>query len=184
MKVIETNIKDVVIIEPKLFKDNRGYFYESFNAKEFNDKVGSINFVQDNESKSSYGVLRGIHYQKGEYAQAKLVRVIKGKVLDIAVDLRKDSPTYGQWVGVILSTRNKKQFFLPRGMGHAFVVLSKTAIFQYKCDNFYCKESEGGIAWNDPTLNIDWGISSKDIILSEKDKCHQTFEQYKNNPDF
>lgn len=181
MKVIETNIKGVVIIEPKLFKDNRGYFYESFNAKEFNDKVGSINFVQDNESKSSYGVLRGIHYQKGEHSQAKLVRVIKGKVLDVAVDLRKDSLTYGQWTGVILSARNKKQFFLPRGMGHAFVVLSKTAVFQYKCDNFYCKESEGGIAWNDPTLNIEWGIPEKDIILSEKDKHHQTFEQYKNN---
>ena len=184
MKIIETDINGVVIIEPKLFKDNRGYFYESFNAKEFNDKVGSINFVQDNESKSSYGVLRGIHFQKPPFSQAKLVRVIKGKVLDIAVDLRKDSPTYGQWTGVILSARNKKQFFLPRGMGHAFVVLSKTAVFQYKCDNFYCKESEGGIAWNDPTLNIDWGISTKDIILSEKDKGHQTFEQYKNNPDF
>ena len=184
MKVIKTDIKGVVVIEPKLFKDNRGYFYESFNVKEFNDKVASVNFVQDNESKSSYGVLRGIHYQKGEYSQAKLVRVVKGKVLDIAVDLRKDSPTYGQWTCAVLSARNKKQFFLPRGIGHAFVVLSKTAVFQYKCDNFYCKESEGGIAWNDPTLNIDWKIPEKDIILSEKDKCHKTFDQYKNNPDF
>ena len=162
MRVNETSINGVVIIEPKLFKDNRGYFYESFNVKEFNDKVGSINFVQDNESKSSYGVLRGIHYQKGDHAQSKLVRVIKGKVLDIAVDLRKDSPTYGQWTGVILSARNKKQFFLPRGIGHAFVVLSKTAVFQYKCDNFYCKESEGGIAWNDPSIGIEWPSISKD----------------------
>lgn len=184
MQVIETGINGVVIIEPKLFKDNRGYFYESFNDVEFKTKVANTDFVQDNESKSCYGVLRGIHFQKPPFSQAKLVRVIKGKVLDIAVDLRKDSPTYGQWTGVILSARNKKQFFLPRGMGHAFVVLSKTAVFQYKCDNFYCKESESGIIWNDPTLNIDWGISAKDIILSEKDKGQQTFEQYKNNPDF
>lgn len=184
MKVIKTDIDGVVIIEPKLFKDNRGYFYESFNDVEFKTKVANTDFVQDNESKSSYGVLRGIHFQKPPFSQAKLVRVIKGKVLDIAVDLRKDSPTYGQWTGVILSARNKKQFFLPRGMGHAFVVLSKTAVFQYKCDNFYCKEAEGGITWNDSTLNIDWGISAKDIVLSEKDKGHQTFEQYKNNPDF
>lgn len=178
MEVVKTNIEGVVIIEPKLFKDNRGYFFESFNEKEFKEKVADINFVQDNESKSSYGVLRGIHFQAPPFAQSKLVRVVKGKVLDVAVDLRKDSPTFGQWTSVILSARNHKQFFLPQGMGHAFVVLTKTAVFQYKCDNFYNKESEGAIIWNDKTLNIDWGVQEKDIILSEKDKHHPTLEEF------
>lgn len=178
MEVVKTNIEGVVIIEPKLFKDNRGYFFESFNEKEFKEKVADINFVQDNESKSSYGVLRGIHFQAPPFAQSKLVRVVKGKVLDVAVDLRKDSPTFGQWTSVILSARNHKQFFLPQGMGHAFVVLTKTAVFQYKCDNFYNKESEGAIIWNDKTLNIDWGVQEKDIVLSEKDKHHPTLEEF------
>jgi len=183
MDVIKTNIDGVVIIEPKIFKDNRGYFFESFNEKEFKEKVADINFVQDNESKSSYGVLRGIHFQAPPFAQSKLVRVVKGKVLDVAVDLRKDSPTFGQWTSVILSARNHKQFFLPQGMGHAFVVLTKTAVFQYKCDNFYNKESEGAIIWNDKTLNIDWGVQEKDIVLSEKDKHHPTLEEFnKTNP--
>ena len=178
MDVIKTNIDGVVIIEPKIFKDNRGYFFESFNEKEFKEKVADINFVQDNESKSSYGVLRGIHFQAPPFAQSKLVRVVKGKVLDVAVDLRKNSPTFGQWTSVILSARNHKQFFLPQGMGHAFVVLTKTAVFQYKCDNFYNKESEGAIIWNDKTLNIDWGVQEKDIVLSEKDKHHPTLEEF------
>ena len=178
MEVIKTNIEGVVIIEPKIFKDNRGYFFESFNEKEFKEKVADINFVQDNESKSSYGVLRGIHFQAPPFAQSKLVRVVKGKVLDVAVDLRKDSPTFGQWTSVILSARNHKQFFLPQGMGHAFVVLTKTAVFQYKCDNFYNKESEGAIIWNDKSLNIDWKVQEKDIILSEKDKYHPTLEEF------
>ena len=183
MNIVKTNIDGVVIIEPKIFKDNRGYFFESFNEKEFKEKVVDIDFVQDNESKSSYGVLRGIHFQKPPYAQSKLVRVVKGKVLDVAVDLRKDSPTFGQWTSVILSARNHKQFFLPQGMGHAFVVLSKTAVFQYKCDNFYNKESEGAIIWNDESLNIDWLISHNDIVLSEKDSHNQTFENFlKTNP--
>lgn len=183
MNITKTNIDGVVIIEPKIFKDNRGYFFESFNEKEFKEKVANINFVQDNESKSSYGVLRGIHFQAPPYAQSKLVRVVKGKVLDVAVDLRKDSPTFGQWVSVILSSRNHKQFFLPQGMGHAFVVLTKTAVFQYKCDNFYNKESEGAIIWNDKDLNIDWIIQEKDIILSEKDKKHPTLKEFsKINP--
>ena len=183
MEVIKTNIEGVVIIEPKIFKDNRGYFFESFNEKEFKEKVADINFVQDNESKSSYGVLRGIHFQAPPFAQSKLVRVVKGKVFDVAVDLRKDSPTFRQWTSVILSARNHKQFFLPQGMGHAFVVLTKTAVFQYKCDNFYNKESEGAIIWNDKSLNIDWKVQEKDIILSEKDKKHPTLEEFnKTNP--
>lgn len=184
MRVTKTNIDGVVIIKPKMFKDNRGYFFESFNEKEFKEKVANIDFVQDNESKSSYGVLRGIHFQVPPYSQSKLVRVVKGKVLDIAVDLRKDSPTYGQWTSVILTSRNHKQFFLPQGMGHAFVVLTKTAVFQYKCDNFYNKDADGGIAWDDKDLNIDWKIPIKDIILSEKDKHHQTFKEFKKNNPF
>lgn len=185
MKVSKTDIDGVLILEPTLFKDNRGYFYETYNDKEFQNIVHwPVNFVQDNESKSSYGVLRGIHFQKGFVSQAKLVRVTRGKVLDVAVDLRKNSPTYGKWTSVILSARNRKQFFLPKGFGHGFVVLSKTAIFQYKCDEYYCKEAEGGIAWDDPTLNIDWGISKNDIILSEKDKHHESFEEFDKHNDF
>lgn len=177
MKVIKTNIEGVVIIEPKIFNDNRGYFFESFSQREFNEKVSNITFVQDNESKSSYGVLRGLHFQKPPYAQSKLVRVVKGAVLDIAVDIRKDSPTFGKYESCLLTEENHKQFFLPKGMAHGFVVLSDEAIFQYKCDEFYHPESEGAISWNDPTINIDWNIDTNDIILSEKDKHHKTLRE-------
>lgn len=177
MNVIKTNIEGVVIIEPKMFNDNRGYFFESFSQREFNEKVSNITFVQDNESKSSYGVLRGLHFQKPPYAQSKLVRVVKGAVLDIAVDIRKDSPTFGKYESCLLTEENHKQFFLPKGMAHGFVVLSDEAIFQYKCDEFYHPESEGAIIWNDPTINIDWNIDTNDIILSEKDKHHKTLRE-------
>jgi len=170
MKVIETEIEGVVIIEPKVFADERGFFFESFSQKEFEEKVFKTTFIQDNESKSSYGVLRGLHFQKMPYAQSKLVRVIKGSVLDIAVDIRKGSPTFGKHIALELSEENKLQFFVPRGFAHGFVVLSDEAIFQYKCDNYYAPQSEGGIMWNDPDLNIDWQIPVEDIILSGKDK--------------
>ena len=172
MNVIQTDIPGVVIIEPKVFGDERGYFFESWSQKEFDEKVRPIKFVQDNESKSHYGVLRGLHFQKGKYAQSKLVRVVKGRVLDVAVDIRKGSPTFGQHVKVELSEENHRQFFIPRGFAHGFVVLSEEAIFQYKCDNYYAPQEEGAIAWNDPGLNIDWPVSISDLILSEKDKCH------------
>lgn len=177
MNVIKTNIEGVVIIEPKMFNDNRGYFFESFSQREFNEKISNITFVQDNESKSSYGVLRGLHFQKPPYAQSKLVRVVKGAVLDIAVDIRKYSPTFGKYESCLLTEENHKQFFLPKGMAHGFVVLSDEAIFQYKCDEFYHPESEGAIIWNDPTINIDWNIDTNDIILSEKDKYHKTLRE-------
>ena len=170
MRVIETAIEGAIIIEPKVFSDDRGYFFESFSQKEFEEKVCKTVFVQDNESKSTYGVLRGLHFQKMPYAQSKLVRVVKGKVLDVAVDIRKGSPTFGKHVAVELSDDNKLQFFVPRGFAHGFVVLSDEAIFQYKCDNYYAPQSEGGIMWNDPALNIDWQIPTEDIILSGKDK--------------
>ena len=170
MKVIKTEIEGVVILEPKVFSDERGYFFESFSQKEFEEKVCKTTFIQDNESKSTYGVLRGLHFQKMPYAQSKLVRVVKGSVLDVAVDIRKGSPTFGKHVATVLSEENKMQFFVPRGFAHGFVVLSDEAIFQYKCDNYYAPKSEGGIMWNDPALNIDWQISMKDIILSGKDK--------------
>lgn len=169
MRVIETAIEGAIIIEPKVFSDDRGYFFESFSQKEFEEKVCKTVFVQDNESKSTYGVLRGLHFQKMPYAQSKLVRVVKGKVLDVAVDIRKGSPTFGKHVAVELSEDNKLQFFVPRGFAHGFVVLSDEAIFQYKCDNYYTPQSEGGIMWNDPALNIDWQIPLEDIILSDKD---------------
>lgn len=172
MEVIKTKIDGVVIIEPRIFADERGYFYESWNEKEFNEKVRPIRFVQDNQSKSSYGVLRGLHFQKGEHSQSKLVRVVKGRVLDVAVDIRKGSPTFGQHVAVELTEDNQRQFFIPRGFAHGFSVLSETAIFQYKCDNLYCKESEGAIAWNDEALGIDWKIPADQVILSEKDANH------------
>ena len=166
----ETKIKDCFIIEPKIFEDERGYFFETYNKKVFNELTGNnISFVQDNESYSSKGVLRGLHFQKGEYAQAKLVRVIKGNVLDIAVDIRKGSPTFGRYVSVELSGENKKQFFVPRGFAHGFVVLSDTALFSYKCDNFYNKDSESGIIYNDPALDIDWALTNSELIISEKD---------------
>ena len=172
MNVIETAIPGVVIIEPRVFEDARGYFFESFNQREFEEKVGPICFVQDNESKSSYGVVRGLHFQKGEYAQSKLVRVVKGAVLDVAVDIRKGSPTFGKWVSVELTEDNHRQFFIPRGFAHGFSVLSEIAVFQYKCDNFYAPQSEGAIAWDDPDLNIDWRIPADKIILSAKDSKH------------
>ena len=175
MNVIQTDIPGVVIIEPKVFGDERGYFFESWSQKEFNEKVRPIRFVQDNESKSRYGVLRGLHFQKGEYAQSKLVRVVKGKVLDVAVDIRKGSPTFGKHVKVELSEENHRQFFIPRGFAHGFVVLSDEAIFQYKCDNPYAPNEEGAIAWDDPELNIDWQIPVKDIVLSKKDMSHPHF---------
>lgn len=154
MEVVETNIEGVIIIEPRIFKDDRGYFFESFSQREFEEKVCKTTFVQDNESKSGYGVLRGLHFQKPPFAQSKLVRVIKGAVLDVAVDIRKGSPTFGQYVSVELTGDNHRQFFIPRGFAHGFSVLSEEVIFQYKCDNFYSPQSEGAIAWNDPDLNI------------------------------
>ncbi len=178
MKVIETKLKGCFIIEPTVFKDDRGYFYETFNQQEFAKLTGqTVNFVQDNESKSSRGVLRGLHYQEGEYAQAKLIRVVQGSVLDIAVDIRKDSPTFGEHFSVEISSKNKKQLFIPRGFAHGFVVLSETVLFLYKCDNFYNKESERGIIYNDKTLNIDWKISQKELIISGKDTVLPTFEK-------
>ena len=170
MKVIKTKLEGVVIIEPQVFFDDRGYFFESFSQQRFNEQVAPITFVQDNESKSSYGVLRGLHFQKPPFAQSKLVRVVKGKVLDVAVDLRKDSPTFGQYESVVLSEENKRQFFIPQGFAHGFAVLSEEAIFQYKCDNYYAPQSEGSVRWNDPTIAIDWQLSEKDIILSAKDE--------------
>ncbi len=171
MQFIKTELQGCVIIEPKVFGDQRGYFFESFNQKQFEENVGDVNFVQDNESRSSYGVLRGLHFQLPPYNQAKLVRCIEGEVLDVAVDIRKDSPTFGQHVVVKLSDDNKRQLFVPRGFAHGFVVLSKSAIFSYKVDNWYAPEHDSGIAWNDPQLNIDWQIDLSAILLSEKDKC-------------
>jgi len=170
MKVIKTKLEGVVIIEPQVFFDDRGYFFESFSQQRFNEQVAPITFVQDNESKSSYGVLRGLHFQKPPFAQSKLVRVVKGKVLDVAVDLRKGSPTFGQYESVVLSEENKRQFFIPQGFAHGFAVLSEEAIFQYKCDNYYAPQSEGSVCWNDPTIAIDWQLPEKDIILSAKDE--------------
>ena len=173
MKIIETAIEDVVIIEPRLFKDERGYFFESFSQREFEEKIRKISFVQDNESKSSYGVLRGLHFQKPPYAQSKLVRVIKGAVLDVAVDIRKGSPTFGKHVAIELTEENHLQLFIPRGFAHGFSVLSQEVIFQYTCDNFYAPQSEGAFAWDDSDLNINWRIPTNQIILSEKDKHHE-----------
>lgn len=172
MEVIKTAIEGVFIIEPRLFKDDRGYFFESFSQRKFNEKVRKVNFVQDNESKSSYGVLRGLHFQKPPYAQSKLVRVIKGAVLDVAVDIRKGSPTFGKYVSVELTEDNHRQFFIPRGFAHGFSVLTDEVIFQYKCDNFYAPKCEGAIAWDDPDLGIDWRIPMDKAVLSEKDRKH------------
>lgn len=169
MNYIETSIKGVWIIEPKVFADKRGYFFESWKKEEFESHIGKVDFVQDNESRSSYGVLRGLHYQKGEFSQAKLVRVIKGKVLDVAVDLRKSSPTFGKYVAVELSEDNKRQFFIPRGFAHGFVVLSDDAIFTYKVDNVYAPQAEAGIKWNDETVNVEWPVPAADVIVSDKD---------------
>ena len=170
MEIIKTDIDGVVIIEPRMFKDDRGYFYESFSQREFEENVCRTTFVQDNQSKSSYGVVRGLHFQKPPYTQSKLVRCIKGAVLDVAVDIRKGSPTFGKYVAVELTEENHRQLFIPRGFAHGFAVLSEEAVFQYKCDNYYNKESEGSIAWNDSTLNVDWRIPAGKVVLSEKDK--------------
>ena len=172
MKDIQTAIPGVVIIEPRIFNDERGYFFESFSQRDFNQEVREIHFVQDNESKSSYGVLRGLHFQKTPYAQSKLVRVIKGSVLDVAVDIRKGSPTFGQHVAVELTGDNHRQFFIPRGFANGFSVLTDEVVFQYKCDNFYAPQAEGALAWNDPDLHIDWRLPEANVILSEKDRHH------------
>lgn len=178
MNIITTEIEGLLIIEPRIFQDSRGYFFESFNLREFEEKVGAIDFVQDNESKSCYGVVRGLHFQRDGHSQAKLVRVVKGKVLDVAVDLRRGSATYGRHVAVELSEDNHRQFFIPRGFAHGFSVLSDEVIFQYKCDNYYCPSSEGAIAWNDPDLGIDWRIPEDKVILSEKDRNHPFLRDY------
>lgn len=169
MEVIKTDIEGVVIIEPTIFGDSRGYFYESFNQKEFNEKVAPVTFVQDNQSRSCHGVLRGLHFQKPPYQQSKLVRVVEGSVLDVAVDIRPDSPTYGKHVAVELTAENHRQLFIPRGFAHGFVVLSENAVFQYKCDNFYSPQHEGGYAWNSPALGIDWRLPEEELSLSAKD---------------
>ncbi len=178
MEVIKTKIDGVVIIEPKVFQDSRGYFFESFSQREFETKVRQINFVQDNESMSSYGVMRGLHFQRPPFAQSKLVRCVKGRVLDVAVDIRKGSPTYGQHVVVDLSEDNHRQFFVPRGFAHGFVVLSEIAVFQYKCDNFYAPEADGGINIKDDALGIDWQIPMEKAILSEKDLKHVSLKDF------
>ena len=169
MEIINTAIEGVVIIEPKVFGDRRGYFFESFSERDFNAQVREVKFVQDNESKSCYGVLRGLHFQKPPHAQSKLVRVVKGAVLDVAVDVRKGSPTFGKHVAVELTEDNHRQLFIPRGFAHGFVVLTDEVIFQYKCDNFYAPESEGAIAWDDPDLAIDWKVPVKELVLSPRD---------------
>ena len=172
MEIIKTNIEGALIIEPRVFEDARGYFFESFSQREFDAKVGPVRFVQDNESKSSYGVMRGLHFQAPPFAQSKLVRCVRGRVLDVAVDIRRGSPTYGQHVAVELSEDNHRQFFIPRGFAHGFAVLSEEAVFQYKCDEYYHPESEGGISILDSSLGIDWHIPAEHVILSEKDTKH------------
>ncbi|MGH6669056.1 dTDP-4-dehydrorhamnose 3,5-epimerase [Bacteroides hominis] len=170
MNYIQTEIDDVWIIEPKVFSDPRGYFMEAFKQQEFDATIGQINFIQDNESKSSFGTLRGLHYQKGDYCQAKLVRVIKGEVLDVAVDLRKSSPTFGKHISVLLSDDNKRQLFIPRGFAHGFLVKSEEAVFTYKVDNIYAPQAEASIIYNDPALGIDWPIADSQLVMSEKDR--------------
>lgn len=176
MEIIKTPIKDLVLIKPRVFKDGRGFFFETYNEERYNEAGITQKFVQDNMSCSSYGVIRGLHFQKGDCAQAKLVQVIEGTVLDVAVDLRSDSPTYGQWYAAELSEENHMQFLIPRGFAHGFSVLSKKAVFSYKCDNLYHPESEGGIMFNDEDLNIDWRVPQEDAIISDKDKIHANFK--------
>lgn len=184
MNTLQTSIPGVVIIEPRLFKDDRGYFFESFSERDFNAQVREVKFVQDNESMSSYGVMRGLHFQRPPYTQSKLVRCVKGAVLDVAVDIRKGSPTYGQHVAVELTEENHRQFFVPRGFAHGFAVLSETAIFQYKCDNFYHPEADGGISILDDSLGIDWHIPTDHAILSEKDTKHPLLKDFDSPFDF
>lgn len=178
MNVIQTGIEGVVIIEPRIFKDERGYFFESFSQREFDEKVFPVTFVQDNESMSSFGVMRGLHFQRPPYAQSKLLRCVSGAVLDVAVDIRKGSPTYGRHVAVELTGDNHRQLFIPRGFAHGFAVLSGTAVCQYKCDNFYAPQSEGGISILDDTLAIDWSIPERDVILSEKDSGYPLLRDF------
>lgn len=178
MEIIKTPIKDLIIIKPDVFNDARGYFFETYNEQRYKTAGVENNFVQDNQSKSSFGVVRGLHFQKPPYTQAKLVSVSVGKVWDVAVDLRSDSETFGQWYGVELSAENHLQFLLPRGFAHGFSVLSETAVFTYKCDNFYNHASEGGVPFNDPDLNIDWKIDLKDALTSEKDTQHPAFKDF------
>lgn len=177
MKFTETKIKDLIILEPKIFRDDRGYFFESYNQKKLEEIVGEVSFIQDNESKSSKGILRGLHFQKPPFDQAKLVRCVKGKVLDVAVDIRKGSKTYGQFVVVELSSENKKQLYIPRGFAHGFLVLSKHAVFAYKVDNIYAPDYDDGIYWNDPTLNIPWRFNESKIQVSEKDSKLELFKK-------
>ena len=178
MNVIKTDIEGAVILEPRVFTDARGYFFESYNKKAFDELIGRVDFVQDNESCSSRGVMRGLHFQRPPHAQAKLVRCVRGSVLDVAVDIRRGSPTYGRHVSCLLTERNHRQFFIPRGFAHGFAVLSDTAVFQYKCDNYYCPEADGGISILDPTLGIDWGINPEEAILSDKDRKHPLLSEF------
>ncbi len=180
MKIIETEIQGLFIIEPDVYGDSRGYFFESFNKRRFEEQTGiSVDFVQDNESRSTYGVVRGLHFQRPPHAQAKLVRVVSGRVLDVAVDLREGSPTYGRHVAVELSGENHRQVFIPKGFAHGFSVLSEEAVFQYKCDDYYAPETEGAVAWDDPDIAIDWRVPADDMILSEKDKKHPRLSELK-----
>lgn len=178
MEVIKTALPGVLVLKPRIFEDSRGYFFESFSQRVFAKEVEDITFVQDNESKSSFSVLRGLHFQLPPFTQTKLVRVISGRVLDVAVDIRKGSPTYGKWVSCELTGENHLQFFIPKGFAHGFSVLSEETVFQYKCDEFYHPESEGAIAWDDPQLNIDWQLPRESIILSEKDKHHPLLKDF------
>lgn len=184
MEIIKTEIEGVVILEPRIFKDQRGYFFESFSQRNFDTNVRHIDFVQDNESMSSYGVMRGLHFQRPPYSQSKLVRCVRGAVLDVAVDIRKHSPTYGKYVTVELTEDNHRQFFIPRGFAHGFAVLSETAVFQYKCDNFYHPEADGGISIIDDSLGIDWMIPTNQAILSDKDTKHPLFKDFESPFDF
>ncbi len=178
MKIIKTDIEGVLILEPRVFEDARGYFFESYNKKVFDAEVAPVEFVQDNESCSSRGVMRGLHFQRPPHAQAKLVRCVRGAVLDVAVDIRKGSPTYGRHVSCLLTEENHRQFFIPRGFAHGFAVLSDTAVFQYKCDNYYCPEADGGISITDESLGIDWGIAIEEAILSDKDRRHPLLKDF------
>lgn len=178
MNVIKTDIEGVVILEPRVFNDSRGYFFESYNKKTFDSEVCPVEFVQDNESCSSRGVMRGLHFQRPPYAQAKLVRCVRGAVLDVAVDIRKGSPTFGKYVSCLLTEENHRQFFIPRGFAHGFAVISDTAVFQYKCDNYYAPEADGGISILDPSLGIDWGFPFEEAILSDKDRKHPLLKDF------
>lgn len=179
MKLIETNIPGLLVIEPDVFRDNRGYFFESFSARKFEELTGlKVDFVQDNESYSGYGTVRGLHFQKGEHAQAKLIRIVSGRVLDVAVDLREGSPTFGHHFSIELTGENHLQIFIPKGFAHGFSVLSEKAVFQYKCDEYYAPQSEAGLLWNDPDLGIDWKLPESEAIVSEKDSRNKTLKEY------